>query len=887
MNLVSGSRIGPYEIVSLLDAGGMGEVYRARDTLLKRDVALKILPESFSEDPDRLARFQREAEVLASLNHPNIAHLYGLEKADGRQALVMELVEGPTLADRIEEGPIPLTEALLIARQIAEALEAAHERAIVHRDLKPANVKVKEDGTVKVLDFGLAKTFAAAAMSGDIANSPTLTSPAMTGQGIILGTAAYMAPEQARGKPVDKRADIWAFGVVLFEMLTGRRLFAGADVTETIALVVTGQPDLSQVPPAVKRLVGRCLEKEPSRRLRDIGDVWELLEHPAPDGVPTSAIWSRLLWNGGLVLTGAALGVIAWLVGVQRDAEPPLPIRFVDSMPDGAAIPFGVGLGTPVAVSPDGRTIVYNVQKDGQFWLYRRFIDQTQAEPIGDRGATEPFFSPDGRWVGFRSEGKTLKRVPVRGGPAHVIAELPGSNFYGASWNADGSIILGGLAGGLWRVSQDGGQVSQLTKPAEGRIVSYPQLLPGGHAVLYTERESSRSSGIPGNPNSALLILDLQSGTSKRLFPGLVGRYVPTGHLVFVSGATLWAVAFDLDRLDVRGTPVPVVEDIRAELNEMMANAVVAETGTLVYVSGASQQRSLVWVNRQRLEQAVGVEPRAYANPRVSPDGSRIAVTTQDEGRDVWVWDVARRRLRQLTFDATANWLAAWFPDSKRLAFSMASKGTQQVFWQAADGSGVPEALTHGSISTLPYAISRDEHLLLQEYPDAVNSDIAVISLQNPQARRPVRRTAAIERNAAFSPDGRWLAYESNQDVSGRFEIYLRPFPNVEASEQKVTTDGGTAPVWSRDGSELFYWKETGETVSIMSVPVTRGPTLVFGPADTVIQGRYAHPSWATQYDVAPDGRFVLLKPVESSSRDEVRIVLNWHEELKRLVPTK
>jgi serine/threonine-protein kinase len=343
MSLAPGTRIGPYEVVSMIGVGGMGEVYRAHDTSLKRDVALKILPESLSGDPGRLGRFQREAEVLASLNHPNIAHVYGLEKADGRQALVMELVEGPTLADRIGERPIPLDEALLIAKQIAEALDAARERAIVHRDLKPANVKVKEDGTVRVLDFGLAKTFAPAAVSGDIANSPTLTSPAVTGQGVILGTAAYMAPEQARGKAVDKRADIWAFGVVLFEMLTGRRLFAGADVTETIALVVTGQPDLSQVPPAVKRLLGKCLEKDPSRRLRDIGDVWELLEHPAADGVPISAMWPRLLGIGGLVLTGAALGLIVWLVGVQRDAEPPPPIRFVDSLPDSATMPLGMG----------------------------------------------------------------------------------------------------------------------------------------------------------------------------------------------------------------------------------------------------------------------------------------------------------------------------------------------------------------------------------------------------------------------------------------------------------------------------------------------------------------------------------------------------------------
>ena len=882
MSLTAGTRLGPYQITAQIGEGGMGEVYRATDTNLKRAVALKVLPASVATDPDRLARFQREAHVLAALNHPHIAQIHGLEDGHGQTALVMELVEGPTLADRIAQGPIPLDEALSIAKQIAEALAAAHEHGIVHRDLKPANIKVRDDGTVKVLDFGLAKLVDPVTASSDIANSPTLTSPSMTRQGVILGTAAYMAPEQARGKPVDKRVDVWAFGVVLFEMLTGRRLFAGDDVTETIAAIVKTQPDLSHVPPPVRRLISKCLEKDPSHRLRDIGDAWELLQDAGSgDAMADAAVRTRrtrVLWTAGVVLTGAALALLFWLVDHKSEPPPLVLYTFVDALPEGQGFPPGASLGTVIALSPDGRALVYRVQENGEFRLYRRFLDQVNPEPIGDPGAAEPFFSPDGEWVGFHV-GRTLKRVHVRGGPAQTIVELPGVAVRGASWNPDGTIILGGLQG-LWRVNEKGGEVATLATAADPTRLSHPQLLPGGRVVLLTEVLLTENR---------LLILDLKTGTSKRLLEGFAGRYLPTGHLVFVRGDALWAAAFDLDRLDVQGSPVPIVEGIRSDtwVPGRAVQMAFATTGALAYVPGTvSEQRSLVWVDRQGREQPLGADPRAYANPRVSPDGTRIAVTMRDAGRDVWIWDVGRRTLKQLTSDPAPNYLAAWFPDSKRLAFSAEIGDVSQIHWQAADGSGIAQALTQGPRHAFPNAISRDGSslVLMDVLRQPFESDIGVLQLQN-HARRILRKTPEIERNAAISPDGRWLAYES--DRSGRFEIWVRPFPNVEDAEYKITTDGGTTPVWAHSGRELFYWKQSGAMVSIMAVPISPGQAFEFGAAHQIAQGGYARPVFDTQYDVAPDGRFVLMKPVGRPPRDEIVIVLNWFEELKRLVPTR
>jgi Protein kinase domain/WD40-like Beta Propeller Repeat len=488
MSLAPGTRIGPYEIVSMVGAGGMGEVYRAHDARLGRDVALKILPTVFASDPERIARFDREARTLASLNHPHIGAIYGFEETNGLPALALEFVEGETLADRLSRGPIPLDEALPIARQIAEALEAAHEHGIIHRDLKPANIKLREDGTVKVLDFGLAKALEPLSSSaGDMAAAPTITSPAMTQMGVILGTAAYMSPEQACGKPVDKRADIWAFGNVLFEMLTGRRLFAGENLMETIALVVKGQPDLSAVSPTIQRLLRKCLERDPKRRLRDIGDVWELLEPPSGEAASQTiaARQARALWvAASVVLAGGVLWLLASGVILRRESVPIRTNRFPLTLPEGRAMPpLGPGGGTSIALSPDGGTLAYIARESGEWRLFRKFAHELEAVPIGDLDARAPFFSPDGQWVGFRT-GAMLKRVSVHGGPAQTIAQV---GHRGSSWNTDGTIILGGGSRGLLRVSEKGGNVDTLATTAPGRQIWYPQLLPGGRAVLYTE----------------------------------------------------------------------------------------------------------------------------------------------------------------------------------------------------------------------------------------------------------------------------------------------------------------------------------------------------------------------------------------------------------------
>ena len=888
MSVGPGVRLGAYEILAPLGSGGMGEVYRARDTKLDRDVALKVLPDPFAGDPDRLARFQREAHLLAALNHPHIAQIHGLEDDHGQTALVMELVEGPTLADRIAEGPIPLDEALAIARQVAEALAAAHDHGIIHRDLKPANIKIREDGTVKVLDFGLAKAIEPLGAAGDIVNSPTLTSPSMTRQGVVLGTAAYMAPEQARGRPVDKRVDIWAFGVVLFEMLTARRLFVGADVTDTIAAIVKAQPDLTEVPPQVRRLIARCLEKDPVRRLRDIGDAWDLVDTPVTEtGVAPSGRLARLFPYVGLLLAGAALGAIggAALRG-NRDASPAAPVRFVESLPEGRTMPRGVRLGTAVALAPDGAALVYSARENGQSRLYRRFLGQLEFEPIGDVGATEPFFSPDGQWVGYVL-GAALRRVSTRGGPAETIAQLPEvpAAVGGVSWNTDGTIVVGGIRA-LWRVAQSGGETTTLATAADGTAVFDPQLLQGGRALLYTERTFQPA----GQSADALVVRDLATGTSRRLLRGTRGRVLPTGHLVFFRGAqgggALWAAAFDAARLEVKGDAVAVLEGIRVDGSPATTavQLAVADTGAVAYVPAGviGQQRALVWIDRQGREEPVGPPPRPYANPRVSSDGARLAITIREEGRDIWVWDAERRMLRQLTTDPSPNWVSAWFPDGKRLAFSAAVNGVTQIYEQAADASGTPRLLTERAF---PSAISRDGRIMLLGVPTGLQWDIGVLPLANPAARQTLRSTPEIDRNPVLSPDGRWLAYESER--SGRFEIWVRPFPDMEAAEYKVTTEGGVAPVWGPGGRELFYWTEDGPIVSIRAVPILPGATFDFGAPRQVVQGRFARPSWDTQYDVAPDGRLVLLKAAGPPPRDEIVTVLNWFEELNRLVPAR
>jgi hypothetical protein len=663
MSLQPGTRIGIYEITSLVGAGGMGEVYRARDTRLAREVGVKILPPQFASDPERLARFEREAHVLASLNHRHIAQIYGLEESGDVRALIMELVEGPTLADLIARGPLDSTEALRVAQQIAFALEAAHDRGITHRDLKPSNIKVSPDGSVKVLDFGLAKLSSTSESSLrrsaiDLSASPTLTSPVLaTGVGVILGTAAYMSPEQARGKPVDKRADIWAFGCVLYEMLTGRRAFEGEDVSDTLAAVLRAEPEWSSVPdslsPVVRQYLRRCLARDPSQRVRDIGDVRLALEGafdvavgPTPAPTPAPRWWKRTFALTGAMATvaivAAALGAIATRM-LFRSA-PVSVARLLVTPPDGTAISPTQG-DADIAVSPDGSQISFVNLERGAFRLYVRRLDQLNPVRLVSSGSPRyPFFSPDGAWIGF-FDGNTLKKISVNGGPAISITSLKGIGR-GATWGTDGTIVYATSdATGLMRVSAEGGESTVLSTPSQGEDHFLPTWLPGAKTLLFTIGSQAR---LTPSSTGQIAVLNLESRDTKILLSGAThAAYASSGHLVYASENTLRAVGFDLDTLTIDRNSVPVVERVLVKPTGF-ANFALPSNGVLAYETGdpaSSAERSLVWVDRQGREETIAAPKRSYVYPRISPDGKRVALDIRDQQNDIWMYDFARQNL--------------------------------------------------------------------------------------------------------------------------------------------------------------------------------------------------------------------------------------------------
>ncbi|MEO7134339.1 MAG: protein kinase, partial [Vicinamibacterales bacterium] len=703
MTLIPGARLGPYEVVDLLGVGGMGEVYRAADTNLKRQVAIKVLPTAVAADADRLARFQREAEVLAALNHPNIAHIHGLEKSDGTTALVMEFVEGPTLADRIAQGAIPLGDALPIARQIAEALEAAHEQGIIHRDLKPANIKIRDDGTVKVLDFGLAKAMEpVGASSANAMNSPTISMHA-TQAGIILGTAAYMSPEQARGKAVDRRADIWAFGAVLYEMLTGQLAFKGEDISETLASVLRQDVDWGALPPStpvsVRRLMARCLDRDVRRRLRDIGEARIGLDDPAAltigdaEGVPAFAppqpLWRRAIPVVLTAIVASALaGTAAWYVSLRR-STPVAVTRFSLTVPEGQPFSALGGLRHLIAVSPDGAQLVYGAASR----LYLRSMSQLDVKAIqgteGYQSVTEPVFSPDGRSVAFFAfADRTIKRIAVMGGAAVTIC--PADEPFGISWGPD-SIVFGQGSKGIMRVSPNGGTPDVLVRVKDGEQAHGPQLLPGGQYVLFTlATGTSRDRW----DKARIVVQSLKSG---ELIPLIEGgsdaRYVPTGHIVYALNGRLYAVAFDLQRLQVTSGPVPIVEGVRRAAAGVTgaADYSFSSTGSLIFIPGpVSTSSSLLEIalfDRKGGSEPLKLPPGPYLMPRVSPDGTRIAFGT-DDGKEaiVWIYDLAgTTSRRRLTFGGN-NRFPIWSADGKRVAFQSDRDGDLAIFLQPADG---------------------------------------------------------------------------------------------------------------------------------------------------------------------------------------------------------
>jgi eukaryotic-like serine/threonine-protein kinase len=912
--LTAGTRLGPYEIVSALGAGGMGEVYRARDAKLDRDVAIKVLPAAFVSDPERVARFQREAKTLASLNHPNIAAIYGLDESDGAAALVLELVEGPTLADRIAQGPIPLDEALPIARQIADALEAAHEHGIIHRDLKPANIKLRPDGAVKVLDFGLAKALAPdpGSATGVHLSQPTITSPAaMTGAGMLLGTAAYMSPEQAKARPADKRSDVWAFGCVLYEMLTGARAFASEDVSDTLAFVLTKEPDWTRLSPAtpapIRRLLRRCLDKDRKRRLDSAAaarlEIDDALTAPTRDAPadttagPRAPLWRQAIPAAAVVIAGLA-GYAAWTLNTETSR---VVSRYAIVLDQSDRLTFGQ---QSLALSPDGTGLAYVANNR----MYLRAFDQLDATPIagvestGLAAARTVFFSPDSQWLGFWEAGQ-LKKVSRSGGaPVALCAITPPP--YGASWADDNTILVGHGAAGILRVSGNGGTLEPIIKVDAGQRAFGPQLLPDGRTVLFTLAQTASWD------EAQIVVQSLDTGTRKTLVAGGTdGRYLATGHLIYALRGTVLAVPFDTTSLSIRGGPVPLVEGVSRQQGARSPDAQfsVASNGTLAYVppSGdTATRRTLVWVDRRGREEAIPGQPRLYSHPRIAPDGTRLALEIQDDNqnRDIWVSDFTER-LARVTSEPAIDRLPLWTPDGQRVIFSSSRSGVFNLYWQAPNGTGAAERLFDSKrLRYAPQTISPDgRHLVLalEGGPDLVVLDLgdgrgaqAASSLVGQP--RPLLQTSFAEVNGEISPDGRWLAYQSNR--SGVFEVYARPFPDVPSDEWPVSTGGGTEPLWARDGRELFYRSPTGAVMRVSIAPGSTSkagtPTRLFEATSYVLAQSDIGAGPYRTYDVSLDGRrFLMIKnseaAVQPATAPRIVVVQNWFEELKSKVPTK
>jgi serine/threonine protein kinase/Tol biopolymer transport system component len=893
MPLSPGTRLGSYEITAPLGAGGMGEVYRATDHKLGREVAVKVLPEDFAQQPDRLARFEREAKVLASLNHPNIASIYGLEESDGVRCLILELVEGKTLHELIGAGALPVDRVMGFALQIAEALEVAHEKGIVHRDLKPANVIVTPEGVVKVLDFGLAKAFAEESDPDASASmSPTMTAAA-TQAGVIIGTAAYMSPEQAAGQSADRRSDIFSFGVVVLEMLTGRRIFSGETVSHVLASVLKDEPDWERLPPDLPERLGEmvqaCLRKKPRLRLQAIGDARVLLEEYRGDpasfqqtsqaaahraGLPTGKP-QRLPWVVAALLA-AALTAALWGLWSRDPVVEPITYLSIPSADGESIFP---GYGSSVVVSPDGSQVAYVLIKEGKRQLYLRSLDRWDPTTLisTDQDPYNPFFSPDGQWLGFVTISE-LKKVPVRGGSPLTLSKVDRNR--GATWGADGRIIFSpDPQSGLFVVPAAGGESEPLTfldAEKKERGHRWPQILPGGEAVLFTSFADVDNSG---QPNLELLVLKtnerrlLQKGAS-------YGRYVQSGHVVYADGLTLFAFPFDLEALQATGSPAPVLEGVASSAGTGGAQFDVSGEGTLVYTAGIeSQGTRIVWVDAAGESKPLWEEAQEYARPALSPDGTRLAVEIWKEGdSDIWVYDLARGVPMRLTFDKGADRSPVWSPDSAWIYYSSERDGTGNLHRRAADGSGEPELVLKREERITPTSISLDGKLLV------VNESLSNILLVDLEGGEPNlflagSPTAGYGR---FSPDSRWVIYNSNE--SGIFRVYVRP-TSGEAGKWQISTGAGAYPRWAGDGRAIYFRTMDGAMMKA-SINTAGGKFSVERPVELFEGGEYqSGRTGIPRFDVAPnDELFVMLQRPEGSTRthDHIRVVHNWFEVLRR-----
>ena len=884
MSLTVGSRLGHYQITTLIGEGGMGQVYQATDTKLNRQVALKILPEAFASDPDRLARFQREAQVLASLNHPNIAAIHGIEEgeAEGTRALVPELVEGTTLADRIRQGGIPVDEALPIAKQIAEALEAAHEAGVIHRDLKPANIKVKSDGTVKVLDFGLAKALDPSP-EGDPSQSPTLTAAA-TQMGVVMGTAAYMSPEQAAGQVADKRSDIWSFGVVLYEMLTGQRLFTGKTVSHVLAKVLDRELDFGLLPAVtplpIKRLLRRCLEREPKRRLGDVGEaVIHFEEARAPTEEPAAIAVApavvRAPWRQPLTLAlGTLIGSLIAGLAVWSLVRPPVALLNQWTV----AVPEGLQQVSDPRLSPDGRTVVFRGFDGTQAQVYIRPLDQREAVPVQGAAGWPSGFSPDGQRLLFTTVG-ALRQVSLAGGPATTIAASRG----GAAWGPDDTIVFGfaefGDRAGLWLVPAAGGDPTLLTTVGEGEISHLrPRFLPDGRAVLFHVATANPAE-------RQVAVYDFSTMEQRTLVSGTSPEFMPPEHLVFWRDGSLWAVPFDPDALEVRGDPRPVVEGVQANSNGFADYGTGAD-GTLLYVPGVgrSDQRSLVWVARNGVEEPIAMAPRDFESPTLSPDGSEVVVSVGGvlEGGNLYRYDLETAVEEQVTFSG-ADLRPKWSPDGSQIAFSSSREGAENLYIMAADGTGTPTRLAESPfVQTVNGWFPDGERLVVGEIDPRSGPDISILQIGSGGRTEKLLQTNAAEFNTAISPDGRWMAYRSSE--SGAVQIYVRPFPDIDSSLPRLIGPGQD-PLWGPDGRELFY-RNPGW--SVMVVDVQAGDRFECGTPRPLFPDIY-HSTGGQNWVLAPDGRFLMITQGPSADGQpdrDIVLVQNWGEELDRLVPT-
>ena len=885
---MTGKMLAHYQVTDKLGAGGMGEVWRARDTRLHRDVALKFLPAVFANDPERLARFEREAQLLAQLNHSNIGAIHGLEESDGVRFLVLEYVPGETL-----RGPLPLAEIPPIVNQLIDALEEAHEKGITHRDLKPANIKITPDGKVKVLDFGLAKALAGDAMDQVASNSPTLAASALTRGGMLLGTAAYMSPEQARGRPVDKRSDIFAFGSVLYEILTGKQAFGGETISDSLAAILKNEPDRALLPAltpaALRRLLDRCLEKDPKRRLRDIGEARMLLEvssGAAPEAGPGGPARARgpaplLVVAAGAVaasLAAATLAVIHF-----RETPPETPVsRFEIPAPEKTSFN-----ASPV-ISPDGRRVVFNAQgQDGRALLWVRPLESVEARPLaGTDGGFHPFWSPDSRFIAFSGGGK-LKKIEASGGPPQTLCDV--SLFaIGGSWNRDGTILFGSNSGGVQRVPAAGGAPAALTIPDLSRQESghaHPHFLPDGRHFLYLAVSNQAE-------HSAIYLSSLDSPKERKRLVGasLSAVYAPPqkegpGHLLYLREGTLMAQPFDARRLELAGDAFPVAEQVSSLRSLAFFSA--STNGALAYRTGGGASYHLGWFDRAGKHLGIAGPAGDYQDLALSPDDSRVVASRLDPqsgNRDLWLIELDRNSASRFTFHVAMDQWPVWSPDGARIAFSSPREGPEGLYQKVASGAGSDELLLKPGARALANDWSRDgRHIVFSSIGPKTGSDLWVLRLEADRAQRappvPYLQTEFEESQGQFSPDGKFIAYTSNE--SGRYEVYVQPFP-ASGAKWMVSAGGASQPRWRRDSKEIFY---LGFDFRLMAAEVKTTPQFAASVPKPLFQTRALRGGSAIYYRYAPsaDGkRFLVISLLEEAASAPITLMLNWAAGVKR-----